>query len=137
MLFRSDLMGGQVQAYFAGVSSSAPHIRAGRARALGVTTVTRSNALPDVPTIAESGVAGYEVDGWYGLLAPGATPGPVISRLNADLVAALSIAEVKERLMASGLDARPSTPAAFHQRISSEIVRWADIVKRANIALDP
>ena len=132
----TDVIGGQVPAFFSGVASGAAQIKAGKLRALGVTTVRRTAALPDVPTIAEAGVAGYEVDGWYGFLAPKATPAAVIRRLNAELAAVLSLPEIKERLLAAGIDAQSSSPAEFHDRIARDIVRWAAVVKKARIAVE-
>jgi tripartite-type tricarboxylate transporter receptor subunit TctC len=132
----TDLLGGQISVFFSGVSSGSAHIRGGKLRALGVTTARRSGALPDVPTIAEAGVPGYEVDGWYGLLAPAATPPAIIARLNGDLSAAVSTPEMKERLLTVGIDARPSTPAEFHQRIAHDIARWPEVVKKARIAIE-
>lgn len=132
----TDVISGQVQAFFSGVSSGHAHIKGGRIRALGVTTATRSSGLPDVPTIAEAGVPGYEVDAWYGLLAPAATPPAIIARLNADLATTVANAEMKERLQTAGIDARATTPPEFHQRIVRDIQRWADLVKRAKIVTD-
>jgi|SoiMethySBSTD1v2_1073268.scaffolds.fasta_scaffold56604_4 tripartite-type tricarboxylate transporter receptor subunit TctC len=132
----SDVMGGHVTAFFSGVSSGTPHIKAGKLRALGVTTTRRSSALPDVPTIAEAGLAGYEVDGWYGLLAPAATPAPVIARFNRELKELLSTADVKERLLNVGIEASASTPAEFRDRIARDITRWAEIVKKAKIPVE-
>jgi len=130
----TDLIGGQIAAFFSGVASGTAQIKAGKIRALGVTTLRRSGALPDVPTIAEAGVPGYEVDGWYGLLAPAATPPAVIRRLNDELSALVNQADMKERLLAAGIDARPSTPAEFHARIARDMARWAEVVKKARIA---
>ena len=132
----TDVIGGQVPAFFSGVASGAAQIRAGKLRALGVTTSRRSAALPDVPTIAEAGVPGYEVDGWYGLLAPKGTPAAVIRRFNAELAAVTSLAETRERLLAAGVDARASSPAEFHDRIALDITRWAEVVKKARIAIE-
>lgn len=132
----TDLMGGHIMAFFSGVSSGAALIKAGKLRALGVTTARRTAALPEVPTIAEAGVPGYEVDGWYGLLAPKATPPAAIARLNRDLTAVISTPEMKERLLAAGIDARASTPAEFHERIVRDIGRWAEVVKKARIPME-
>jgi tripartite-type tricarboxylate transporter receptor subunit TctC len=132
----TDVMGGHVSSFFAGVSSSTPHIRAGKLRALGVTTLKRSVALPDVPTIAESGLAGYEVDGWYGLLAPAATPQAAIARLNRDLSQQVSTPETKERLLAVGIEASASTPVEFRDRIARDIKRWSEVVKKAKIPVE-
>jgi tripartite-type tricarboxylate transporter receptor subunit TctC len=131
-----DVMGGHIAAFFAGVSSSNPHVKAGKLRALGVTTTRRSAALPDVPTIAEAGVPGYEVDGWYGLLAPAATPPAAIARFNRDLTELISTAETKDRLTAAGIEPRPSTPAEFRDRITRDMARWAEVVKKAKIAVE-
>jgi tripartite-type tricarboxylate transporter receptor subunit TctC len=130
----TDLIGGQISVFFGGVASSAAQIKAGKLRALGVTTTRRTAALPDVPTIAEAGVAGYEVDGWYGLLAPKGTPTAIVRRFNAELAAVVAIHEVKERLLAAGIDGRVSTPAEFQDRIAKDVVRWAEVVKKARIA---
>ena len=132
----TDVMGGQIPAFFAGVASGAAQIKAGKLRALGVTTTRRTAALPEVPTIAEAGLPGYEVDGWYGLLAPRATPVAIIRRFNAELVAVVAIEEVRERLLAAGIDARVSTPADFQDRIVRDVVRWADVVKKARIVAE-
>lgn len=132
----TDVIGGQVPAFFSGVASGAAQIKAGKLRALGVTTTRRTAALPDVPTIAEAGVPGYEVDGWYGLLAPRATPVAVIRRFNSELAAVVAIDEIRERLLAAGVDARVSTPADFQDRIAKDVVRWAEVVKKARIAVE-
>jgi tripartite-type tricarboxylate transporter receptor subunit TctC len=131
-----DVIGGQVAGFFSGVASGSGHIKSGKVRALGVTTLRRSAALPDVPTIAEAGVPGYEVDGWYGLLAPAATPPAIIRRFNNDLAALLAMPEMKERLLAAGIDARASTPAEFQERIARDITRWSEVVKKARIAVE-
>ena len=132
----TDVIGGQVAGFFAGVASAGAQIRAGRVRALGVTTKQRTAALPDVPTIAEAGVPGYEVDGWYGLLAPKATPVSIIRRLNTELAMLLATAEMKERLLAAGIDAHASMPAEFQDRIARDIIRWSEVVKKARIAVE-
>jgi tripartite-type tricarboxylate transporter receptor subunit TctC len=132
----ADLMGGQISAFFAGMASSSALIQGGKIRALGVTTARRAASLPDVPTIAEAGVPGYEVDGWYGLAAPAATPPAAIRRFNSELVALLALPEVKARLLVAGIDASPSTPAEFQARITRDIARWADVVKKARIAVE-
>ncbi|HTD90894.1 MAG TPA: tripartite tricarboxylate transporter substrate binding protein [Burkholderiales bacterium] len=132
----TDLIGGQITAFFSGVASGSAQIKGGKIRALGVTTARRTAALPDVPAIAEAGVPGYEVDGWYGLLAPAATPPAVIARFNNDLAATVAMAEMKERLLAAGIDARPSTPAEFQARIARDIARWSEVVKKARITIE-
>lgn len=131
-----DVIGGHVSAFFSGVSSGSGHVRAGKLRALGVTTTRRSSALPDVPTIAEAGLPGYEVDAWYGLLAPAATPPAIVARLNRDLAQLLSTTEMKERLLTAGVDARASTPAEFSNLIARDIARWSEVVKKARIPME-
>ncbi|MGZ8265142.1 MAG: tripartite tricarboxylate transporter substrate binding protein [Burkholderiales bacterium] len=132
----ADVMGGHVTAFFSGVSSGTPNIKAGKLRALGVTTTRRSAALPEVPTIAEAGVPGYEVDGWYGLLAPAATPPAIIARFNREIAQLLSSADMKERLLNVGIEARASTPSEFRDRIAHDMTRWAEVVKKAKIPVE-
>ena len=132
----TDLIGGQISAFFSGVASGAAQIKGGKIRAWGVTTARRSGSLPDVPTIAESGVPGYEVDGWYGLLAPAKTPPAVIRRFNSELAVLLAMPEMKERLLGAGIDASASTPTEFQARITHDIARWADVVKKAKITVE-
>ncbi|RPI45780.1 MAG: tripartite tricarboxylate transporter substrate binding protein [Betaproteobacteria bacterium] len=129
----TDVIGGQVSLIFAGVASSAGHIKSGKLRALGVTTARRAAALPDVPTIAEAGVPGYEVDGWYGILAPAKTPAAIVKRLNADINAVVATDDAKQRLLAVGLQARGTTPSEFHDMIVKDIARWSSLVKKARI----
>ncbi|HYC44908.1 MAG TPA: tripartite tricarboxylate transporter substrate binding protein [Burkholderiales bacterium] len=129
----TDVMGGHVAAFFSGVSSGSPHVKSGKLRALGVTTTKRSTALPDVPTIAEAGLPGYEVDAWYGLLAPAATPAAAIARLNRDLGQVLAADGMKERLRTAGVDARASSPTEFRDLIARDIKRWSEVVKKAKI----
>jgi tripartite-type tricarboxylate transporter receptor subunit TctC len=129
----TDVISGQVSALFAGIASSHGHIKAGRIRALGVTTLKRAAALPDVPTIAEAGVPGYEVDGWYGILGPSRMPHTIVKRLNDELAVVLAMPEVKERLLAIGLQANPLSPREFHSMIERDIARWVSVVKKARI----
>jgi tripartite-type tricarboxylate transporter receptor subunit TctC len=131
----TDVIGGQVTGFFSGVASGGAQIKAGRVRALGVTTMQRTPALPDVPAIAET-LPGYEVDGWYGLLAPRATPAPIIKKLNAELAAVLAMPDMRERLLSAGIDARASSPAEFQDRIAKDMKRWAEVVKKARIAVE-
>jgi len=130
----ADLIGGQITAFFSGVASGRAFIKANKIRALGVTTLRRSSGLPDVPTLSEAGVADYEVDGWYGLIAPGNTPDHVIDRLNRDLSLTVSTPAMKERLLNAGIEAEPSTPQAFQKLISHDIARWATLIQKAHIA---
>lgn len=132
----TDLLGGQVQLMFDFLSAAAPHIKAGKLRALGVTSSTRSPILPDVPTIAEAGVPGYEVLGNFGVFAPAGTPQPLIDRLNREVAAVVKLPEVQERLAAQAATPVLQTPAEFEAGLRSEVAKWAAIVKSTGIQLD-
>ena len=129
----TDVISGQVSALFAGIASSGGHIKSGKLRALGVTTARRAPALPDVPTIAEAGLPGYEVDGWYGVLTSAKVPAAIVNRVNAEINAVVATEDAKQRLLTVGLEARGSTPAEFHKMIVNDIARWATVVKKARI----
>ena len=123
------LVGGEVNMVFATAETAVPQIKAGKIRALGVTTAKRSALLPDLPTIAEGGLPGYEANNWYGLVAPAKTPAPIVERLNREVVKVLNMPNVKEQLFRSGLDASPSTQKEFGAYIKSEMAKWAKVVK--------
>jgi tripartite-type tricarboxylate transporter receptor subunit TctC len=129
----SDLMGGQVSMVFGTSLSVMPHARSGRLRALATTGARRSPALPDLPTVAEAGVPGYEAGLWYGFLGPARLPPEIVRRLNAEIVAVLKLAEIRERLAGQGVDARPSTPEEFARLLVADLDRWAKVVQRAGI----
>ncbi len=132
----TDLLGGHVQLMFSGFSSTLPHIKAGRLRALAVTGAQRSPAAPDVPTIAESGFPGFEATAWYGVLAPAKTPKPVVSRLHNEIVKVLQEPDVKNRLTGLGFEIVGSTPEQFSAYIKSEIKKWAKAVKASGAKPD-
>ena len=132
----TDLVGGQVSMTMTGVPPVLEFIRGGRLRALGVSSLARIDALPEVPTIAQAGVAGFEATQWYGIVAPAGTPAPVIARLNAELRTILESADMRERLASLGAIADPSTPEQFAQRIAAERVRWREVVEAARIQPD-
>jgi tripartite-type tricarboxylate transporter receptor subunit TctC len=135
----TDLLAGQVQVLFTGVPALLPHIRSGRMRALAVSSPKRLALLPDVPTVAESGIPGtkdFEADQWYGLVAPAGTPAEVVALLNQHVNESLASPEVRARLAAEGAEATPATPPAFGQLIAREIPRWARVVKAARITVD-
>lgn len=111
-------------------------IKSGRVRAIGVTTSKRNPQLPEVPTIAESGVPGYEVIIWYALYVPSGTPKPAIARLNAETAKALNSAELKERLTLQGLDVAASMPEELTSFTQSETVKWVKVVKAASVQLE-
>jgi tripartite-type tricarboxylate transporter receptor subunit TctC len=135
----TDLLAGQLQVLFTGLPALLPHIKAGKMRALAVSSPRRLALLPDVPTVAESGVpgtAGFEADQWYGLVAPAGTPADIVTLLNKHVNAALGADEVRTRLASEGAEATPATPQAFGQLIAREIPRWARVIKAARITLD-
>ncbi|MDP1671857.1 MAG: tripartite tricarboxylate transporter substrate-binding protein, partial [Burkholderiales bacterium] len=123
---------GQVQIMFATMPAAMPHVKSGKVRPVAVTTAKRSQAMPDLPTIAEAGVKGYEAATWYGLLAPARTPKPVIDRLHGETVKILA-GPARQRLEAQGFEPDGGTPAAFAAYIKSEIAKWAKVIKDAGI----
>ncbi|HTP95108.1 MAG TPA: tripartite tricarboxylate transporter substrate binding protein [Burkholderiales bacterium] len=124
----TDLLGGQVQLAMPTISAAVPFVRAGRLNALGVSTARRSPALPEVPTIAEAALPGYEAANWYAIVAPAATPRAIVARLNADLVRVLGVVDVRERMAAGGMEAQSMDSAAFGKHIHDEIAKWAKVV---------
>lgn len=132
----SDLLAGQVDATFTGAPAVLPLVRGGRLRALAVSSVQRIPALPEVPTVAESGFPGFEADQWYGLVAPAGTPAAVVARLNAELNRALAAPDVAESFAREGAVAVPGTPQAFGELIRREIPRWAEVARAGNVKPD-
>jgi tripartite-type tricarboxylate transporter receptor subunit TctC len=132
----ADVVGGQVQVTVGVVNQLIAHIRSGRLRALGVTSLKRLAQLPEVPTLDEAGVRGYESEIWLGLAAPGATPAPLIEQINQDVRRAMSNAEVVSRLQGQGIDVLLSTPAQMRQRSLDDLKRWGDIIRSAGIKLE-
>ncbi|TMS58443.1 tripartite tricarboxylate transporter substrate binding protein [Imbroritus primus] len=132
----TDLLGGQISMMFDNMPSAIQHVKSGKLRPLAVTTAKRSPALPNVPTIAESGVKGYEATSWFGLLAPAGTPPAIINRLNADLVKILAMPDVKKQMAEQGAEAYSETPAAFAGFIKSETAKWAKVVKASGAVVD-
>ena len=128
-----DLIAGQIAIMAPNMLQSIPHVRAGRLRALGVTSAVRSASAPDIPTIAEGGLPGYESVQWYGLLAPAGTPREIISRLHAETVAILRTPDAGKRLAGDGAEVVASTPDEFAVLIKAETVKWAKVVKAAGI----
>lgn len=132
----TDLLAGQISMYFGTTPSTMPHVRTGRLRALGVTTARRTPAAPDVPTIAESGLPGYEQSAWHGLLAPAGTPEAIITKLHAEVVRALRSPDVAERFAVQGIDVIGSSPAEFAAFIRQDLAKYEKLVKTANIRID-
>ena len=131
-----DLLGGQVQMMFAVPATATPHIKSGKLRALGVSSLKRSPLAPELPTVAESGVPGFEGATWYGVVAPAQTPAPLIAQLHRDIVRALRLPEVQDRLAAQGVEVVGSTPAEFAQFIRSEIPKWAKAARLSGARVD-
>lgn len=132
----TDLIGGQVQLMFADAPTALPQIRNGRVRALGVASPKRSALLPDLPTIAEAGVAGYEAYSWAAVVAPAGTPPEAVSRLNTEIVKVLNAPEVRQRLLEAGAEAMPTSPEQFGRMLRGEMNKWAKVVKERNIQAD-
>ena len=132
----TDLLGGQTQATFTGATPLIPHIKQGKLRPIAVGGAKRIPALPDVPTVAESGIAGFETSQWYGILAPAGTPDAIVKKLNTELNRILKSPEVVERMTADGSVPQGSTPEEFAKFIASEQKRWGQVVKTANIKPD-
>ncbi|HXF67679.1 MAG TPA: tripartite tricarboxylate transporter substrate binding protein [Burkholderiales bacterium] len=128
-----DAIAGQVEAIFSLISTQTPHVRSGRLRALAVSSARRSGALPEVPTVAESGFPGFEASGWLGLAFPARTPKPIVDRIHKETVAILGLREVQAHFEDLGLDAQPSDPASFHALIRSEHARWDKVVREAGL----
>jgi tripartite-type tricarboxylate transporter receptor subunit TctC len=131
-----DLVGGQVQLVFATAASAVPQIKAGKIKGIAVTTIKRAALMPNIPTIAESGLPGFDANNWYGLLAPAKTPRPIIMRLNAEVTKVLAMPDVKDFLFNQGLDPAPGTPEQFGAYIKSEITKWAKVVKDSGARAD-
>ena len=128
------LLGGHVKVYFSLVPTVSQHIKAGTLRALAVTTEKRLSALPDVPTIAESGFPGYEVNSWQGIFAPAGTPKDVVGKISSEAVRMLKLPQVQERIRQEGAEPVGSTPEEFTKRVASEIAKWSKVAKAAGIA---
>ena len=129
----SDLIGGQIQMLLPSIASAVPHIKAGNMRPLAVTSASRSPQLPDIPTVAEAGVPGYDLEVWWGLTGPAGMPKPVVARLNQELNKVLVSDEMKTLLAREGAEPQPTTPQQFGQLIRSDIERWTRLMKDSYI----
>lgn len=132
----TDLLGGQVNYMFDSITSAKPHILSGKLRAVGLTTAKRSSALPNVPTLAESGLAGYEVSPWFAVFAPVSTPKPIIAKLNAALLDAMKQPDIKAKFETIGAESIGSTPEELGKHLNQEIARWGKLIKDQNIKSD-
>src|SRR5689334_21881510 len=129
----SDTMGGQISMMFDSIVTGLPAAKAGRLRALGVTTLKRWPAAPDVPTMSEAGLAGYEVNSWYGLMGPAGLPKDIVERLNAEVIRSMAEPDARERLYSIGAEPMSNTPEQFDAYVRSEMAKWAKVVKAAGI----
>jgi tripartite-type tricarboxylate transporter receptor subunit TctC len=129
----TDTIGGQVQFNLGSLVQMMPHVRSGKLKALGVSSAQRNSAMPDVPTIAEGGVPGFEVSNWWGILAPAGTPAPILERLYKEITAILESPETRKRFELEGADVARMTPAQFVTFVNEETVKWTRVVKEAGI----
>jgi tripartite-type tricarboxylate transporter receptor subunit TctC len=132
----TDLLGGRVMAMFSPASTALPHIKAGTLRALAASSARRTSVAPDLPTVAESGLPGFETSVWFGLLAPAATPRDIIERLNKEVARAIGDGEVKKQFATQGIDAMGGTPEHFATYIREETAKWARVVQVSGARLD-
>jgi tripartite-type tricarboxylate transporter receptor subunit TctC len=132
----SEVIAGQVQALFSIALSAIPQVKAGKVRALAITSARRSALAPELPTLAESGFPGFEVVGWFGWLAPAKTPKAIVDRLSAEIVRILKQPDMKERLLTLGADPVASTPQEFTAFIAAEHAKWARVIREANIRVE-
>ena len=131
-----DLVAGQVQLLFSDMAPFVPYVKSGKLRVLAVTTGKRSKLYPELPTIAESGVPGYDLAGWYGVMVPAATPRPIIERLHAEFTKAMRAPDMQERYVGLGVEPVESTPEQFGAYIRSELAKWGDIIKRSGTKVE-
>lgn len=132
----NDLLGGHIQVLFADTGLVVPHIKAGKLKALAVTGRQRSPLLPDVPTLREAGLPDYQAGSWYGILAPAGIPPAIVSRVNAEVRAALASPDLQHHLIAQGLEPSPATPEEFAALLHADYAKWGKLIKQANIKLD-
>lgn len=132
----TELLGGHISMYFATTPSVMSHVRSGKLRALGVTSEKRSASVPDIPTISESGLPGFDQSAWHGLFAPAGTPEPIIAKLSAEVVRGLRIPDVEKRFNSQGVDVIASSPAEFAAFIRQEVVKYEKIIKTSNIHVE-
>lgn len=132
----NDLLGNQIGLMFDNMPSSYPHVKAGKLRAIAVTSAKRSPALPDVPTVAEAGVPGYEATSWFALYATGGTPKPIVDRLNAEVVKILAMPEVRQQMAGQGAEPHPEKPEQLAAFMKAETAKWAKVVKASGATVD-
>ncbi len=131
-----DVISGQVQLLFPSLPTTLPQIKAGRVKAIAVTSARRAATLPEIPTVAESGVPAYEATNWYGMLAPAGTAKSIVQKLNGAVLRALRTAEVNDAIVRQGAEPLPSTPADFERYLKSEIAKWTTVIRQAGVRAD-
>ncbi|MFZ4744812.1 MAG: Bug family tripartite tricarboxylate transporter substrate binding protein, partial [Limnohabitans sp.] len=131
-----DLIGGQIDIYATNISAVDAHHRAGKVRGLAVTSRKRSTSLPDIPTMEEAGVPGYDLEGWFGFLAPAGTPRPIIDKLHAALLKIVAMPDVQKSMLDIGLTPATLTPEEFRQRIQSDVAKFTRVVKSSGIKIE-
>jgi tripartite-type tricarboxylate transporter receptor subunit TctC len=131
-----DVVGGQVTMTFDNITTAWPLAKGGKLRALAVTTAKRSPIAPDVPTLAEAGLSGYEIGSWQGVFAPAGTPPEIVKRLNAEMVKIINMPDVREKLVGLGAEPVADTPDEFAALVKSEVVKWAAVVKQSGARVD-
>ena len=131
-----DALSGQIECLVSLISTSGPHVKSGKLHGLAVTSAVRSPSLPDVPTVAEAGYAGYEASGWLGLVFPAKTPAAIIERMHKEAVAVLNLSETRRQLEDVGLDPAPSNPEAFRAYIRAEHAKWGKLIREAGIRVE-
>jgi tripartite-type tricarboxylate transporter receptor subunit TctC len=131
-----DVIGGQIEMLFDQMATAVPHVKAGKVRALAVTTAKRSPAMPDVPTVAESGFPGFEATAWFGIVGPRGMPKDVVDHINASLRKALARPEVQKQLGEQGLELIPSSPEEFRSTLKTEMAKWAAVIKQAGVKIE-
>ena len=132
----TDLLGGHIQAFFSGMPPALPQVRAGRLRALAVTTAKRSSLMPDLPTMIEAGLRGFVIDNWQGVVLPANTPRDIVARLNAEIVKILALPDIRQRLSEQGAEPAGTTPEQFAAYIKSEIGKYADIIRKSGAKVE-
>ncbi len=132
----NDVIGGQIQISLPTIPGGLPHAQAGRVRALGVSSVKRSTAAPEVPTIAEAGVPGFEASNWYGIAAPAGTPQAIVAKLNQEITRTVTLPDIRSKLVNMGMEPETGTPEAFADYLKQEVAKWARVVKASGLRLD-
>ena len=133
----TDVLGGQTQMSMPTIPGGLPHVQAGRLRSLGVSGAKRSPAAPDIPTIAEAGVPGFEAGNWYGLVAPAGTPRAVVTKINQEMTRILALPDLRTKLLAMGMEAESSSPEAFAEYLRTDAAKWGKIIKAVIARSEP